>query len=384
MPPHSLPVSLLEGIAFSMLAHKRPMMGRVLAWLLLLCSIAGVSPASTMASPAAQGLVEPQISARAAIVVDYATGRILYSKAMHDRLPPASTTKIMTAILAMENGNLDETITVTAKDITYGSKMGLKSGERQTMRNLLYGLLIPSGNDAALTIARTLASQGSAATEDVSPVRNFAAMMNRRVAAFGLQNTNFVNPHGLDTRGQFTSAYDLASLTWYAMQFPLFNEIVKQDRYDAPGHPLKNTNKMLEKYAGAQGVKTGYTRRAGLCLVTSATRNGRKLISVVLNAPKWVEDSSALLDYGFARLDQGGKLGGLPVLPITRRGAASLPAEPSAREAPAELDPVARLAGLHTPQVVLPEFAASQTSSTQRMLAIKMRSVFPSGVMRWD
>jgi D-alanyl-D-alanine carboxypeptidase len=155
------------------------------------------------------------------------------------------------------------------------------------------------------------------------PVKYFVGMMNKRAADFGLPNTHFVNPHGLDARGHYSSAYDLASLTWYAMRFPLFNEIVRHADYETPGHPLKNTNKMLTRYTGAEGVKTGYTGRAGLCLITSATRNGRRLISVVLNAPKWVEDSSGLLDYGFARLQAG------PVrtqtLAITRRASGLIP-----------------------------------------------------------
>jgi D-alanyl-D-alanine carboxypeptidase (penicillin-binding protein 5/6) len=267
----------------------------------------GLAPASTFAAPGNQPPAEPVIGAKAAIVVDYATGRILYSKGMHERLAPASTTKILTAILAMESGNLDEVITVAPKDLVRGSKMGLRSGENQTLRSLLYGLLIPSGNDAAMTIARALGARAAAkaGAKAADPINYFAEMMNRRAADFGLTDTHFVNPHGLDKPGHYSSAYDLASLTWYAMHFPLFNEIVRHPNYQAPGHLLKNTNKMLTQYPGAEGAKTGYTRRAGLCLITSATRNGRRIISVVLNAPKWIEDSTALLDYGFAKLASG-------------------------------------------------------------------------------
>jgi D-alanyl-D-alanine carboxypeptidase (penicillin-binding protein 5/6) len=240
----------------------------------------------------------PNVSARAAIVVEYPSGRILFEKNSHLRLAPASTTKIMTAIVALDYGKLDEKVVVSQKDMIYGSKMGLKTGETQTVRNLLYGLMLPSGNDAAMTLGRHVATKLGVGTS----TQAFARLMNTKVAALGLKNSNFVNPHGLDKKGHFSSAYDLASMTWYAMHYDLFNEIVRQENYDAPGHKLKNLNKLLTRYAGAEGVKTGYTRRAGLCLVASATRDGKRVISVVLNDPKLYDESAALLDYGFAIL----------------------------------------------------------------------------------
>jgi D-alanyl-D-alanine carboxypeptidase len=192
--------------------------------------------------------------------------------------------------------------------------MGLVAGEQQTLHNLLYGLMLPSGNDAAMTIARYVGSGAkgtlaaarasrSTASKLASPIATFVGMMNARAASLGLKDSHFANPHGLDAPGHYSSAYDLASLTWYAMHFDTFDQIVRQPSYMAPGHPLININKMLARYPGAEGVKTGYTGAAGLCLVASATRNGHRLISVVLNAPRWYEDSAALLDYGFARLD---------------------------------------------------------------------------------
>ncbi|HET9495551.1 MAG TPA: D-alanyl-D-alanine carboxypeptidase family protein [Chloroflexia bacterium] len=286
-------------------------LGLLLSALVLLLSFlpGGAAPALPEAIPhlatsAPSGPVRPvqptppNVSARAAIVVEYPSGRILFEKNSHLRLAPASTTKIMTAIVAMEYGKLDEKVVVSQKDMIYGSKMGLKTGETQTVRNLLYGLMLPSGNDAAMTLGRHVATKLGAGTTTGA----FAWLMNKKVAALGLKNSNFVNPHGLDKKGHFSSAYDLASMTWYAMQYDLFNEIVKQENYDAPGHKLKNLNKLLTRYSGAEGVKTGYTRRAGSCLVASATRDGKRVISVVLNDPKMYDESAALLDYGFAKL----------------------------------------------------------------------------------
>jgi len=127
-------------------------------------------------------------------------------------------------------------------------------------------------------------------------------MMNMRVSQLGLTDTHFITPHGLDMPGHYSTAYDLASLAWYALHIPTFNDIVKSVSYEAPGHSLLNTNEMLTRYDGADGIKTGWTDGCGLCLVASATRDGHRLVSVVLNAPQWYSDSSALLDYGFATL----------------------------------------------------------------------------------
>jgi D-alanyl-D-alanine carboxypeptidase len=178
------------------------------------------------------------------------------------------------------------------------------SGEQQTLLNLLYGMMLPSGNDAAMTIARHLGSTvGASVKSDSSdPIVRFAAMMNARVQQLGLQDTHFITPHGLDADGHYSTAYDLASLTWYALHIPQFNEIVAQPYYEAPGHALQNTNEMLTRYPGADGVKTGWTDACGLCLITSATRDGHRLIAVVLNAPNWWVDSASILDYGFAKL----------------------------------------------------------------------------------
>ncbi len=256
-----------------------------------------------VASPIAQEPPEPQITAQSAILVEYPSGRILYQKAAHQRMAPASLTKILTAILALEYGNLDDEVTIVPDDLVGESSMGLQAGETQKLRDLLYGLLLPSGNDAAMAIARALGPKVSAGdSAQTDPVARFVDLMNVRVAQLGLTDSHFVNPHGLDAPDHYSTAYDLASLSWYALHLPTFNEIVRQVHYSAPGHPLLNTNEMLTRYPGADGIKTGWTDACGLCLVTSATRGEHRLISVVLNAPKWYNDSAALLDYGFAKL----------------------------------------------------------------------------------
>ena len=288
--------------------------------LLLTLSWSGISAAAPTGQ---ETLAEPEITARAAIVVEYPSGRVLYSRATHDRLAPASTTKILTAILALEYGKLDEVFTTTDEDLVGESSMGLASGERQALSELLYGMMLPSGNDAAMVVARGLAEKAAPPeTSSEDPIARFATMMNKRVEQLGLRDSHFVNPHGLDTDGHYSSAYDLASLSWYAMHFPVFNEVVKQISHDAPGHALLNTNEMLTRYEGTDGIKTGWTDAGGLCLVTSATRDGHRLISVVLNAPRWYVASAALLDYGFARLAQAPTDAGAEVLEVSKRGVA--------------------------------------------------------------
>ena len=299
---------------------------RIALFLIVALLTPGLFPFAAHAAPSLQAatMKEPEIGARAAIVVEYPSGRILYEKSAHDRLAPASTTKILTAILALEYGQLDDIVTIMPDDLVGESSMGLQNGERQTMRDLLYGLMLASGNDAAMAIARTLGSRVVAGEVALKPpVARFAEMMNVRVRQLGLGDSHFVNPSGLDADGHYSSAYDLAGLSWYALHIPEFNEIVRQVSYEAPGHPLLNTNEMLTRYEGADGIKTGLTDNAGLCLVTSATRDGHRLISVVLNAPRWYADSQAILDYGYARLAADPVGAGSEQLSISKRGAVS-------------------------------------------------------------
>jgi D-alanyl-D-alanine carboxypeptidase len=293
-------------------------------------------------------MAEPEIGAKAAILVEYPSGRILFQRAMHERLAPASTTKILTTILALEEGRLDQLVTVDPADLVGESSMGLVAGEQQTLLDLIYGMMLPSGNDAAMSVARALGSQAVAASASpTDPLLAFTDMMNARVAQLGLENSHFVNPHGLDAEDHYSSAYDMASLTWYAMHFDTFNEVSRQVFYEAPGHPLKNTNEMLTRYEGADGAKTGWTDWGGLCLVTTATRGEHRLISVVLNAPHWYADSTALLDYGFARLGVAPSERESETLSVASRGTALwLLATPSPLPSPSAEAAMAQGGGL--------------------------------------
>jgi D-alanyl-D-alanine carboxypeptidase (penicillin-binding protein 5/6) len=278
---------------------------RALYFVLALTVLALSGPVALAAPPTPTGPPAPadlpKVTARAAIVVEYPSGRILYAKNPHQRLPMASTTKTMTALLAMQRVSLTDVVTATANDLVGESSMGLVEGEQRTVGDLLYGLLLPSGNDAAEALARHV-GEGLKEPAYAGPVGRFVALMNRQAQQMGLADTHFMNPHGLDDPDHYSSAYDLASIAWYDLHNPTFNDIVHQEYHTVPGHPLKNTNELLSSYDGADGVKTGLTDNAGNCLVASATRDGRRLISVVLHSsPFAVPDTTVLLDYGFAQ-----------------------------------------------------------------------------------
>jgi D-alanyl-D-alanine carboxypeptidase len=265
---------------------------------LLLCLLS--APAALAAPQRAPD--PPQITAKAAIVVEWPSGKILYEKNARQRLPEASTTKTMTALLVLQRVSVTDVITATADDLVGESSMGLVEGEQQTTLNMLYGLMLPSGNDAAMALARHV-GEGLKEPANVGPVQRFVALMNQQAQAMGLADTHFMNPHGLDDPNHYTTAYDLASIAWYDLHNPLFNEIIKQVYHSVPGHDLTNTNELLTRYDGADGVKTGMTDAAGNCLVSSVTRGGRRLVTVTLGEPygHTYPDTMALLDYGFAQ-----------------------------------------------------------------------------------
>lgn len=240
----------------------------------------------------------PVVTARAAIVLDQATGRILFSKNAHEKLPMASTTKIMTAIMAIESGKLTDLVKVSENAaLVEGSSIDLEAGETKTVEELLYGLILRSGNDAAVALAEHLAGS----------VEDFARQMTERAHQLGAMHTKFMNPHGLDHEEHYTTAYDLALIAAHAMTLPKFKEIAAtlEHKISWTGRPydriLRNQNKLLTMYEGAEGIKTGWTTPAGRCFVGAASRNGWRLISVVLNAPQMWEDTIALLDFGFGR-----------------------------------------------------------------------------------
>jgi D-alanyl-D-alanine carboxypeptidase (penicillin-binding protein 5/6) len=237
----------------------------------------------------------PAIGARAAVVVDEASGAVLYDKEAHVALPPAILTKIATAILALERGDLDAWVDIDVDSSTMrGSTiMGLLPGDRFTLRDLVYGLMLPSGNDAALAIGRYLAGSDSA----------FVGELNALLSRLGLFDSRFANPHGLGNRDHNVSAYDLAMLSRYAMSLPGFFQMVNTPYYSAHGSrtlSFSNINTFLGYFPGADGVKTGYTRSAGSTLAASAWRNGRRLFVVVLNSNTRNEDARQLLNWAYA------------------------------------------------------------------------------------
>jgi D-alanyl-D-alanine carboxypeptidase (penicillin-binding protein 5/6) len=239
----------------------------------------------------------PAISAAAAILVDPLTDDVLYEQNADQSLPMASTTKIMTAILTLENASLQETTTISDHASAVGeSSAWLEQGEVLTIEQLVYALMLQSANDAAVALAEYVGG-----SEDA-----FVEMMNAKVAELGLTHTSFSNPHGLDAEGHYTSARDLAAIAAYAMDIPKFREIAVTDTYEIPwpGHPfprvMQNHNRLLKMYANAIGIKTGYTLGAGLCLVAAAEKDGSELISVILNGGDTYWDQTiSLMEYGF-------------------------------------------------------------------------------------
>ena len=236
------------------------------------------------------------LSARSAVLIDADSGNILYSKNHTEIMEMASTTKIMTALVAAESSDLKRTVKVTPEAVgVEGSSIYLHEGERITMEELLYSLLLQSANDAATAIA--IAVAGS--------VEAFADMMNERACEMGLEDTHFTNPHGLNDEEHYTTAYELAIITAHALSNDTVREIVstykKAIPIDSDCNPriLVNHNKMLRLYDGAIGVKTGFTKRAGRCLVSAAERDGLTLIAVTLNAPDDWQDHTKMLDFGF-------------------------------------------------------------------------------------
>lgn len=235
--------------------------------------------------------------ARASIVIDAGTGRVLYENNAHVELPPASTTKIITSILALENLELNRVAVVSRNASDTGeASMNLWEGDRLTVENLLHGALLCSANDACVALGETA---GESEEE-------FIGLMNLKALSLGAENTNFCNTNGLPDRQHYSTAADLALITRYALKNPIFSDIVQKKYYTirwvSPTRQkrAKNTNKLLWTYPPATGVKTGTTAAAGKCLVASARVNGRELITVVLNSSDRFGDACRLLEYGFS------------------------------------------------------------------------------------
>lgn len=220
------------------------------------------------------------------IVMEEKSNRVLYASLEHERLPMASTTKIATAIVVLEHSNLNDVVTIPkSAEGVEGSSVYLKAGDKYTVRDLLYGLMLRSGNDCAVALA--LHVSGS--------IESFSKLMNDKALSVGAFNTNFTNPHGLHDENHYTTAYDLALITADAYKNTDFREIVSSKKYNLQGQYIYNKNKLLGSYEGADGVKTGYTTKSGRCLVSSSTRNGMRVICVVLNCYDMWERSMKLM-----------------------------------------------------------------------------------------
>ena len=239
----------------------------------------------------------PEITAESAILVDAYSGRVLYAKNEHVRRPMASTTKITTALVALEKAKLTDVVTVSKNASETGeATIDLQEGEKITLENLLYGMMLPSANDAAVAIAEHIGG-----TQE-----KFIDLMNKRVQDLGLKDTHYVTPNGLHDDNHFSSAYDLAFIAREALKLPKFREIIATKRREIPweGHPwqrvLTNKDKLLNNYPYAIGVKNGYTHQAGNCLVGAAEKDGLTLIAVVMKSSHMYEETQKILEYGFA------------------------------------------------------------------------------------
>ncbi|MBQ7335223.1 MAG: D-alanyl-D-alanine carboxypeptidase [Clostridia bacterium] len=269
---------------------------KIIVWLLTVVTVCSAFVLPSSAESVA--VASPSVSAQSAVLIEAESGEVVYEKSCDTRLPMASTTKIMTALVALELAAPETVIRVDAAAVgVEGSSIYLVAGEELTLEQLLYALLLESANDAAAAIA--IGVSGS--------IEAFADRMNQKAAELGLTDTHFTNPHGLDHEEHYTTARELAYIARAAMQNELFCTIASTRKATIPHagvdgvRLLINHNKLLRLYDGCIGVKTGYTKRSGRCLVSAAERDGVTLIAVTLNAPSDWNDHTAMLDYGFTR-----------------------------------------------------------------------------------
>lgn len=256
------------------------------------------SPLPQNGVPTLDQLRPPEVRARAAILVDAESGAVLYEKNAYQRLSVASLTKMVTALVALERGQLSQPIRATEYSRSVPSVIGLDPGDVLTLEQMLYGLMLNSGNDAALAIAENL-GEGSGQ----EAIESFVGLMNDKVRKMGLEHTRFANPNGLDSPGHNSTAYEMAQIAIAYMANPILAKIASTKRYEIQGPPLwvfSNINGLLWSLPSADGVKTGYEDSAGRCLAGSASRDGHRLIAVVLDSPDYVGETARLLDYGFA------------------------------------------------------------------------------------
>ncbi|MDD5559576.1 MAG: D-alanyl-D-alanine carboxypeptidase [Candidatus Methylomirabilis sp.] len=268
-------------------------------------------------------LTDPdQLSAASAILMDADTGAILFARHHMEQRSPASTTKIMTALLILEEGRLDDKVVISERAAAVtGTGLGLRRGQRVVLRDLLWAILLKSANDAALAAAEHVGGSEE----------GFVEKMNAKANSLGMQGTHFANPHGLDNPDHYSTAHDLAILARQALRNPTFARMVQtrearlailtgRNGKVVKRKELRTHNQLLGQFFGADGVKTGYTERAGRCLVASATRGDHRLIAVLLNDSRRWAEAAALLEYGFAALG-----GVAPSLGVSDGGSADTP-----------------------------------------------------------
>ncbi len=239
----------------------------------------------------------PKLQAQSAILIEASTCQVLFSKNADLLLPPASLTKVMTAILVLERCGLEEQVRASRRaTLAKASSIHLQEGEQVSVRDLLYALMLRSANDAAVALAEHAAGS----------VENFVQLMNEKAREIGATRTHFVNPHGLHHPRHYSTARDLALIARYAMENPQFRAIVSQRKvmisrsHSQEDLWMVSKAKFLDMYPWAEGIKTGFTRQAGFCFVGAASQNGRRLITVVLNSPQREQDTIALMEYGFS------------------------------------------------------------------------------------
>jgi D-alanyl-D-alanine carboxypeptidase len=257
------------------------------------------APTATPTRPApglAREVAPPRISADMAVVIDEASGAVLYGRNEHQEVPPASLTKILTAMVALDLANPAARVTtdVDSRVMWDSTIMGLVPGEEVSLEDLLYGIMLPSGNDAAIAIARYVAGSETA----------FAELMNAKARQLGLQHSRFVNPHGLEEPGHYSSPYDMAMISRAAMRSPYFRRLASAKEWSASGllrsYRLVNLNRLLWQYPGADGVKIGYEDTAINTMVVSAMRDGHRVYASFMRSTRRDADGSALLDYAFS------------------------------------------------------------------------------------
>ena len=277
------------------------MLSLLVAAVVLASFVAQSLPANAVDAPE-----PPEIMAENAIVIsDF--NEVLYDRNAHQRTAMASTTKIMTAIVAARYGNLDQEVLIDESDIVGEASMGLWVGETVTLRDLLYGLLLPSGNDAAHAIARTIGWK-KGMTDPEEAVGNFIALMNQTAREYQLRDTHFMNPHGLDEWGHYSTPFDLAIMLRAALNYEVIRDTMQTLSINAGGHELWNGNRLYGMRDDVIGGKTGYTEAANFCLAAAAVRDGRFVIAVVTRdtGENWFWDVSQLLDWGLIAADRKG------------------------------------------------------------------------------